>query len=477
MVVVLMPLYLTITKMIDYNRLNENLQTEFVNNKGKGLIFAYPPLNIGNLLIGTLCKLIHKRPEEKVLIVIGEYKYKEDILKSIREKIDLEESIFIENHLQFLSQSYAFTKLYLYTVNILIGIESPDFIRKSYTESKFTLCIITNSSIKLNVINTIRSFIPVLNIGIEENDLQLAKINTPVKEYRHPIYFTEEEQKQYDKYSSFIKDSMVVFEQFENVEFCRNGNKITGASAMQCCTELAYRNGWNKELDMSIEFNVQIDRIYNPNAIHERAQLIYNITRERKNFVCNATAKIKEVIKIIKANPFKRVVIVNKSGDFANEIAESLIKENLFCGLFHNDIPSSYMPDENGNYIVYKSGINKGKPKLFKADALSTYWMQCYLYGNINILSIKSASDVKLAVPIDIVIFTTTLVDDIFKFKARFRNCEFPDNTTEIHRVYVANTIEENAIYNERPTNLIIVCNSETIKDISINAETGEINL
>ena len=52
--------YLMITKMIDYNKINENLQSDFVNNKGKGLVFAYPPLNIGNVLLGTIGKLFHK---------------------------------------------------------------------------------------------------------------------------------------------------------------------------------------------------------------------------------------------------------------------------------------------------------------------------------------------------------------------------------------------------------------------------------
>lgn len=472
-----MPLYLTITKMIDYNQINDNLQREFVNNRGKGLVFAYPPLNIGNVLLGTIGKLILKRPDEKLLIVIGEYRYKEEILKSIKERVDLEQAVFIENHLQFLSQSYAFTKLYLYTVNILVGIEAPDFIKKSYDESKFTLCVITNPTLRLNIVNSIRSFMPVLNIGVAENDLQTTKINVPVKEYRHSVYFTEEEQKQYEKYSSFIKDSMTVFGDFNFVEICRNGDRQTGASAMQCCTEVARANGWSNELDMSIEFNVQIDRIYNPNAIHERAQLIYNITRERKTFVCNAKAKIKEVIKIVRANPYKRIVVVSKSGDFANEIAEALINAGFPCGLYHNEIPSAFMPDANGDTIRYKSGINKGKPKLFKADALSTYWAQLYSYGNPHILSIKSTSDPKLDIDIDIVIFTTTLVDDIFKFKARFRNCRFPEDTTEVHRIYVGNTIEENSMYNERPTNLITICKTDTIEDISINAETGEINL
>ena len=463
--------------MIDYNKINQLLQEGFLANKGKGSILAYPPLIIGKVLLGTIGKLIVKRPDEKLLIIIGDYKYKNDILKVIKETLELNEAIYIENHLQFLTQSYAYNKLYLYTTNILIGIEDSSFIQKSFQESKFTLVVTTNPSIRLNKLNSIQSILPNIYLGIGDNDLQQSKINVPVTEYRHGIYLNEEEKAQYAKYSNFIKDSMTVFGDFNNVELCRNGDKLCNVSAMSMCNRLASQNGWSPELDMSIEFNVQIDKVYNPNAIYERANLIYNIARERKNFVCNNSNKIAEIINIVKANPFKGIVIVSKSGDFANEIAEALNKENIICGLYHNEIPASYMPDENGETITYKSGANKGKPKLFKAASLSTYWMQCYIYGETHVLSIKSASDNALAIDIDIVIFTTTLIDDIFKFKARFRNCNFNGNNTEIHRIYCIDTIEENAIYKERPTNLITVCDCNTTKDISINSDTGEIIL
>lgn len=463
--------------MIDYNKINQLLQDGFLANKGKGSILAYPPLNIGKVLLGILGKLILKRPNEKLLIILGDYKYKEEILKVIKETLELNEAIFIENHIQFLIQSYAYTKLYLYTVNILIGIEDDKFILKSFQESKFTLVVTTNPKLKLNKLTNIQSILPNIHLGIGDNDLQQSKINVPVTEYRHGVYLSEEEKTQYDKYSSFIKDSMTVFGDFNMVELCRNGDKLCNVSAMSMCTNLARQNGWSSELDMSIEFNVQIDKIYNPNAIHERAQLIYNIARERKTFVCNLAKKIDEVVNIVKANPRKGIVIVSKSGEFANEIAEKLTQEGMSCGLYHNEIPASYMPDENGETITYKSGINKGKPKLFKASALSTYWMQCYIYGETHILSMKAASDTDLAIDIDIVIFTTTLVDDIFKFKARFRNCNFKGNNTEIHRIYCVDTIEENSMYKERPTNLITVCDCNKNDNISVNPVTGEIIL
>ncbi|MBP3201302.1 MAG: hypothetical protein J6M39_06605 [Lachnospiraceae bacterium] len=470
--------YLMITKtMIDYNKINQLLQEGFLANKGKGSILAYPPLNIGKVLLGTIGKLILKRPNEKLLIVVEDYKYREEILKVIKETLELNEAVFIENHIQFLTQNYAYNKLYLYTTNIIVGIDNDIYINKSFQESKFTLAVITNPKIKLNKLTNIQSILPNIHLGIGDNELQQSKINVPVTEYRHGIYLSEEEKKQYDKYSDFIKDSMTVFGDFNMVELCRNGDKISNTSAMTICNNVARQNGWNSELDMSVEFNVQIDKVYNPNAIHERAQLIYNIARERKNLVCNLTSKINEVINIVKANPFKGIVIVSKSGEFANEIADALNKENIICGLYHNEIPASYMPDENGETITYKSGVNKGKPKLFKASALSTYWMQMYIYGQTHVLSMKSASDNNLEIDIDIVIFTTTLIDDIFKFKARFKNCRFKGDNTEIHRIYCVDTIEENSMYKERPTNLITICDCNIDKDISINSDTGEIIL
>lgn len=477
MVVAPMLHYLTITTMIDYNNINELLQEGFLANKGKGSVLAYPPINIGNLLLGIIGKLILKRPNEKILIVLGDYKYRKEIVDAIYNKLTLEEGVFIEQHIQFLPTSYAYTKLYLYTVNILIAVDNKDLIIKSATESKFTLAVLTNPKAKLPFFTAVQATLPNINIGVGANELQRAKINTPVKEYRHPIYMDDVAIEQYNKYNAFIKDSMVVFGDFNTVELCRNGDKNCNVSAMTICTALAKQNGWNSELDMTIEFNVQIDKIYNPNAIHERAQLIYNIARERKTFVCNYKNKIAEVIKIVKSNPKKNIVIVSKSGDFANEIADALNKDDILCGLYHNEIPAAYMPDENGNPITYKSGINKDKPKLFKAASLSTYYMEAYNRGYIHTISIKGTSDNKLSIPIDIVIFTTTLTDDIFKFKARFKDCIFNEKSTEIHRIYCANTIEENQIYNERPTNLITVCNSDNLENISIDEKTGEIIL
>ena len=461
--------------MIDYNKINELLQEGFLENKGKGSVLVYNPLDVGKVLLGTLIKLVVKRPNEKILIVLYDYTDKIRIHKTIDSILEPNEANYLKARLQFLTKSYAYNHLYEYTTNIIINIDDVSFIEKSSKESKFTLAVITNPKIKLNILNSIQALLPNINIGITANQLQSAKINSPVKEWRVGVYLSEEDTTKYDKYTTFIKDSMVVFNDFNHVEFCRVGDKLTNCSAMDFCTNVAKRNGWSPNLDMSVDYNVQIDNIYNPNAIHERAQLIYNITRERKNFVCNYESKINKVVDIVSANPNNKILIVSKSGDFANEISEHLVKNSIPCGLYHNEIPASYMPDENGELITYKSGENKGKAKLFKSASLSTYWERMYNLNAINVLSIKSASDVNLRVKVDIIIFTTTLVDNIFKFKARFKNCKFDDNCTNIYRIYCKNTIEEISMTKEQPSNLITICSDNELKSVQYDELTGDI--
>ena len=470
-----MVIFLKIT-MINYYNASKRLQSGFIEFKGKASIKCLPPVNIAKIICDTIYRLIHKRPDEKILIIIGDYSYKTLILDELKNAYNLGEFVFLSEHIQFLGKTYAYTNLYKYIVNILIGIDDIKYIEKSYIESKFTLCVITNPKLKLQFYTGVWSKLPNIDLGITDNDIVATKINTPIKEYRHPLNLSEEENIQYKKYTDFIKDSMTVFNNFETVEYCRIGCAANYMSAIDYCTKIAFENGWNTELDMSVEFNVQIDKIYNPNAIHERAQILYNITRERKDFFCSNKNKINEVINIIKANLNRRIVVVCKSGDFANEIQESLIAHDIPCGAYHNEIPASYMPDENGNNIVYKSGENKGKPKLFKSSSLSTYWQNVYNLKGVNVLCIKATSSVDLNIDIDTIIFTTTLIDDIFKFKARFRNCIFPNDVTEIHRIYFANTIEESSMNKENPSNLITICNkSITAENLTINSETGDI--
>ena len=51
----------------------------------------------------------------------------------------------------------------------------------------------------------------------------------------------------------------------------RLGNSNTNSSSMAVCYNIARQNGWNENLDMTIQFNVEIDELYSPNALKERA--------------------------------------------------------------------------------------------------------------------------------------------------------------------------------------------------------------
>ena len=143
---------------------------------------------------------------------------------------------------------------------------------------------------------------------------------------------------------------------------------------------------------------------------------------------------------------------------------------------YHNELEDSYLTDVNGNIITWKSGKQKGEPRVFKADYLCSNNLAAFQQGLTNILCIKGSSKNELEIDVDIVIFTTTLIDDIFKIKRRFDKVKFVEPTI-IHRIYCKDTSEEKRILEEKPSNLIEVCNDDFEKNLFIDENSGDIIL
>lgn len=287
----------------------------------------------------------------------------------------------------------------------------------------------------------------------------------------------DEDKDNYAKCSEFISDSMKIFNDMYTLECCRMGDRKNNLSAMDCCCNIAYNNGWSKDIDTSTEFGLQIDKYYNPNAISERATLVYNIIRNRRNLVLNNTLKYDIVLKLCEQNRDKKILIVSKNGDFANNIAEHLQANSINVGMFHNEIPASYMYDANGNVITYKSGENKGKAKLFKDVALSKNYKDMFNANLLNVLVIKECSDNSLDIDVDMIIYASSLVTNIFDFKTRYQHIRYRTKETILHRIYTKDTIEEQILYKEPQNSLVCLQNGISESNIQFNDESGEINI
>ena len=446
------------------------LTNKFVEQKGKGSCYAFKPIKPENIIFSFINLHRQKRTDTTILIVVRNYDERLKI-KSLLEDNNLLDKITI------LSRSYMKTNYnYNYTFTFIIGQDDFDFLNHLTNQSKFTFAIFT----ELITDGVINNILPIIKPNITFNDLCKDRLNYPVEETHIPITMSDENKLEYYKYSEYINTSMSIFGSFENADKCRIGDMVLNISAGEFRYNLAKENGWSETLDTSIEFNKNIDDIYNPNSLFERANTLYNIIRERINLVTDNISKIPAIIDIINKYPNKKILIVNKRGEFANIIA-NYINDNTeyLCGEYHDCIPEQYIKDENGEYITYKSGENKGKRKLFKSQSLSTMCLNRFNSKDkslaINLLSIKNSSDIKLKTAIDIVIFTSSVCHSPNEFINRFSNIEFTTKPLISYMIYCDNTIESNKISERVITNNVKLTEQE--KNIQIDEKNGAIYL
>lgn len=461
--------------MTNENKLIQQLINGFREQKGKASCYAYKPLKPGIIAVTFIMLHRQKRTDTRILVVVNTY----DERLKIKEVLDSEN---LSYNITILTKTYINLKYqYNYDFTIIIG-NNDDYtlLQHLNNQSKWTFNILTEYTTKGVFNDWVNKNLPVIKTNVNTNDLIKDRLNYPVEETHCPVDLSDNDKQLSDRYDEYISTSMSIFGNFENADKCRVGDLHLNISAGEFRYQLAKENGWSETLDTSIEFNKQIDDVYNPNALFERANTLYNIIRERTNLVTDNNAKLSKIVELINKNQDKRILIVSKRGEFANTIA-NYINENteLLCGEYHDCIPEQYILDEKGEYITYKSGENKGKKKLFKSKALSTMSLNRFNSSDkelaINLLSIKNSADPELKTAIDLIIFTSPLCFTPNEFIERFAEIEFNTNPLKTFVIYCNNTIENNKLNNRSITKNVIIIENE--KNITIDENNGAVYL
>lgn len=463
-------------------RVIEEVKDGFQRNKGKGSIFLPQPVNIYPLIFSVIITIRNKTPDCKILVVTDTFQQRQNVIESFNVIENETTKNYYIDRLTVLTKD--FTKAQYYNNNefhlaIILGlnrIENLDKIIDVEIASKFTLCILTENIMDTQFTTKLRSILPDIVINISAVEARKAIVYSPVEEIRCPIYLSDKDTAKYEEYSNYIKDSMSIFGDIDTVNKCRNGDPANKISAIDVRLQLAKANGWSYDLDTTVEFMKNIDDLYNPNAILERAEVIYNTIRNRRNLLLNNDAKLEEIKNILEneTNEDQNVIIVSKTGEFARKITEYLngyFGDN-YCADYHDCIPDSYITDENEEIIKYKTGKQKGKPKIFKSQAISTLNLQYFNSGYIKVLSIKNSSSTDLKTASSTVILTSSLLDDIIKLRNRFVDVDFGERT-KVYRLYCKNTIEETELLNEIPNSMVTIKEKE--KEVSFDETSGEI--
>ena len=441
--------------MKTFGEIFEDAINHWKDKKGVGTALILPPLNDKVMVLGILQRVCNKSPTAKIIICVN----------SFDERIAIIE--FLTNQKGEDENNNEFKKL---IKDGFIKVFTNDFISKSsYIGSPF-LCIIYHpttidrgikalldfSKFKLVIMNKLLTnnndsallykLCPILD-DFKQNEVNAIRISSPVEDIRLGVNISEdsEEGKLLKYYNEYVSISMSIFSSFDIMNQARIGNKDFNISSAQICSQIAKENGWNEHLDMSMEFNVQIDELYNPGKLKDRASNTYEIIRKRSNLLSDYDGKLDVIYNIVHDNPNKKILIINKRADFASKVTDYInnLSETVICGNYHDKVSPIPAVDINGNPLYYKSGNRKGERKMMADKAQRTFNEAAFNRGDIRVLSTSNSPDKTLCVNIDIVIITSPQCEEIKSYIYRLDNLRFNDNIIHLYNIYCKNSIEE----------------------------------
>lgn len=452
--------------MSNVEELFENAINHWRLAKGIGSCLIPHPLNDKYMVLGVLQRIYARLPTCKTTIITSSFQDRIDLIKFLTTQEDSEKN------------NEEFKKL---IDDKFIKVVTYDFLDKHYPGFPSHLCILYHPitfvgatenfvqwcKFRLVILNKLLSnseemanlykFAPMIE-DFKQAEVEQLRLSTPVEETRIPVTILKDsiEYKALEDYNKFISTSIAIFGTFDVIQKAYRGDKDMNISARQICYNIAKENGWDEHLDMSIEFNKEIDSLYNPIALQERAENTFAIIRERNNLLSDFNGKLHAIKDIVNLNSDKKFLIINKRADFANTVTNYLNNEQYgegkfetICMNYHDKVDSIPAFDVNLKPIYYKSGAKKGQRKMLKAKAQKSLAEDLFASGDINVLSANNMPDKSLSGVIDGIILTSPMCESISSYIYRMSNLMFRNNKIELFTLYCKDTLEEKLLENK----------------------------
>lgn len=336
----------------------------FQNNHGRASCYCFDndfiPEIIYNIIVPFVAK--HKEP---IFIATCNYEMRSKIRNYLVSKGIGEATGY---SIRLLSADYIKPQYhYTYKLNIIVGVNNDyNLIKHLYDDSHFTFCILTKNVMDNNFISNVRAILPNIDIADTAAINRTARLNSPVEEHRWGVELTDKDRESYDKFTQIINNTLAVFGNLANIEKSKKGDETNNISAAEFRTTLARNNGWNENLDTSIAFMKDIDDIYNPNILFERACNFYAIAKNRRDLIADNEAKFDTIYNICYTNKDKRILIISKRGEYAAKLTKYINdtanqrNDNLWCADYHDCIDTCVDVDTNGEVKLIKSGSMLG---------------------------------------------------------------------------------------------------------------------
>lgn len=444
--------------MINPGEIFENAINHWREEKGIGTAIIPHPLNDKLMVLGVLQRIYARSPTINSVIITNSFSERQTITEFLTQQNESEENNEEFRNLLTTGKLKIFTDNYIKTYKVssypLLCIwYRPDSVCNEVLEyiskCKFKLIVMNKYLTNYEDISKIYDVAPLLS-DFQQAEVEAIRLSTPVEEIQLGINIPEDSEvvKLLSYYDEYITTSLNIFGSFDIMQQANVGNLQLNISATQICYQIAQENGWNEHLDMTSEFNIDIDRLYNPNNLKERASKTYEIIRERSKLLSDFDGKLDVILDIVRKNEDKKILIINKRGEFASRVTDFLndLSESIICGNYHDKVDNIPATTFTGQPVYYKSGARKGERKMMGAQAQKTLNVEKFNNNFIHVLSTNNSPDKDLNIDVDVIIITSPMCEDIKSYMYRLSKIYFRNRYVDLYSLYCKNTVEQKMI-------------------------------
>lgn len=437
----------------------ENALIHWREAKCVGTFHIPAPLNDKVMLLGALQGMYAKNPNISVLVICNSFGERSNIIDFLTSDVDEDnneefKNLIINKTLKIYSTQYIDSIKGRTSCSVII-------LYNVFYKSEYVITLLKNTKFKLVIFNkfpkdneyyySVCKEAPMLS-DFGPNEVNEVRLSTPVEESRIgvDIDINSETGRLLTYYNNYIATSLNIFGSLDVMKQCTLGNDKLNISAAQMCDTIARENGWNEHLDMSSSLNIQLDDLYNPGNLRDRAKLTYETIRNRSILLSDCKQKLQEIFNIVNDNE-NNILIISKRGEFAAEITAYLNAAcgKDICGDYHDKVNPIPAVDDDGNLLYYKSGVNKGKLRTMGSQAQKTYNEKRYNSGKLKVLSASNMPDKELCCNVSTIIITSPMCATIEEYIYRLNNVSYPDGKIKLYSLYVKNSMELSRLQNK----------------------------
>ena len=436
----------------------ENAINHWRDEKGIGTAIIPTPLNDKLMVLGVLQRIYARSPTINSVIITNSFSERQNIIEFLTQQENAEENNKEFKNLITSGKIKVFTDKFVKSCRIqtypfLCVWYRPDGACKEIldyvSKCKFKLVVLNKFLSNYDDVAKLYQVAPLLK-DFKQAEVEAIRLSTPVEETQIGVNIPADSKvyellKYYDEY---VSTSLNIFGSFDIMQQANTGNQQLNISSTQICYQIAQENGWNEHLDMNIEFNLEIDRLYNPNNLKERVSKTYEIIRERSKLLSDFEGKLDVILDIVRENKDKKILIINKRGDFASKVTDFLndLSDTIICGNYHDKVNNIPAVTFTGQPVYYKSGARKGERKMMGAKAQKTLNVERFNNDLIHVLSTNNSPDKDLAIDVDVVIITSPMCEDIKSYMYRLSKIYFRSKLIKLYSLYCLNTKEQQMI-------------------------------